>query len=150
MHAMHLSRIALTVVSFCSIVTPATPQEPSVVGVWQAREGTPSGLGPGVSASDVQTLSFDVQGRYRREIVVEGGAGGGVYPLRGKGGTIIDAGVYSFSPPDQIQYQRESYVICSVGCAPYPPPGPNAGALPFRFIGRDRAQFIGLIWTKVQ
>jgi hypothetical protein len=145
-------RFGSTAGLFFLLFSTAAAQDSSIVGIWQAREGTPSGLAPGVSASDVQTLYLDAQGNYRREIIVEGGlgAGGGANPPQGAGGKIIDAGFYRFTPPDSFQYSRQSYTICSVRCSPYPPAGPNAGTIPFVLLGQGRTQFIGLVWTKVQ
>jgi hypothetical protein len=122
-------------------------QDVSIAGVWRsAVEGQPSGTSPYPSASDVQTLYLGADGRYRREIVVEGGDG-----VRGAGGTIIDTGSYRFIPPETFQYSRQSWSVCTfAGCGPGTPIGPNAGSLPFRMIGPGRALFIGLSWTKIQ
>ena len=148
MHAMHLSRIALTVVSFCSIVTPATPQSRLSSAFGRLERAPRVGLG----RASPQAMCKPSRSMFRAAIVAKSWsrAGGGVYPLRGKGGTIIDAGVYSFSPPgpNSISARELRHLLGRMRALSAA--RPDAGALPFRFIGRDRAQFIGLIWTKVQ
>src|SRR5580658_3015160 len=80
-------------VAACIVAMPAAAQEVSIVGVWRAVEGTPSGMTPGITSSDVQVLTFTADGQYRRQITVEGGNG-----VVGAAGTIIDSGLYKFVP----------------------------------------------------
>jgi hypothetical protein len=120
---------------------PALAQEAAVAGVWRTQEGTPSGMGPGVTSSDVQTLFLYPNGRYRREIVVEG---------PGAGGKIIDSGEYRFRSPNVLQYRRQSWLVCVTYCAPAQPIGANSGTLPFELVGDHQAIFLQLGWTKIQ
>ncbi len=124
----------------------AAAQNASIAGVWQAREGTPSGDRYWVYSSDVQTLFLSPDGQYQRKIVAEGGNG-----VWGAAGTIIDSGTYSFSAPETFQYRRSSYVICTAGgCMPGQPGGANTGTLPFTLVGQGQAIFLQLRWTKVR
>jgi hypothetical protein len=124
----------------------ARAQQVSVVGVWRAVEGTPSGTTPGISSSDVQLLTLTADGQYRRQITVEGGNG-----VVGAAGTIIDSGLYRFVPPASLEYSRQSWVVCTaIACTPAAAPPPNQGTLPFQITGPTQALFIGLNWTKIQ
>jgi hypothetical protein len=116
-----------------------------ITGVWQAREGNPSGyFNPG--SSDVQTLFLTPEGQYRREIVVEGGNGS-----TGAAGKIVDQGSYRFTPPQAFQYVRQSWTLCTaLRCGPGTPIGPQQATLPFALVAPNRAQFIGLVWTKIR
>lgn len=129
------------------MAVPAAAQNSSIVGVWRSQvEGTPSGGSPGVSASDVQTLYFDPNGQYRREIVTEGGNG-----VFGAAGKIIDSGLYNFTPPATLQYSRQNWLVCTFsGCIPGSGPPPDQGTLQFQMNGQGQATFIGLTWTKIQ
>ena len=131
----------------CAWTAPAVAQDGGIAGVWRSQvEGTPSGTRPGVSASDVQTLYLNPNGQYRREIVVEGGDG-----RRGAGGTIVDAGLWRFTPPQTLEYQRQSWQVCTAaGCHPDQPIGANAGALPFRLTAPGHASFLDLTWTMIR
>jgi hypothetical protein len=136
-----------TLVAACLSATPTAAQNVSIVGVWRSSvEGTPSGLSPHVTSSDVQKLTLTADGHYRREITVEGGNG-----VVGAAGTIIDSGLYRFTPPETLQYSRQSWVICTyTGCLPGTAPPPNEGTLPFQLTGPGQATFLGLTWTKIQ
>ncbi|HLW92202.1 MAG TPA: hypothetical protein VKS78_13015 [Roseiarcus sp.] len=125
----------------------ADAQDAAIAGVWRSQvEGTPSGLVPGVSSSDVQTLTLTGAGQYRREIVVEGGNG-----VEGAGGVIVDSGLYSFAAPATFQYSRRSWIVCVANmCNPGQPIGANSGTLPFSLTGPGTANFLGLNWTKIQ
>lgn len=126
---------------------PAAAQSSPISGVWQSGvEGIPSGTGPEVSASDVQTLQLSQDGQYRREITVEGGDG-----RIGAGGKIIDSGFYRFTPPTTFEYRRSSWLVCTFGgCLPGQPIGANAGTLTFQLTAPGRAIFLGLPWLKVR
>lgn len=139
--------LRMTLVALCLLAAPVAAQNVSIVGVWRATEGTPSGTGWGVTASDVQTLTFTADGQYRRVITVEGGNG-----TTGASGTIVDSGQYRFVPPQTLEYSRQSWVICTTACvsAPTEAPPPNQGSLPFQINAQGQALFIGLIWTRVQ
>jgi hypothetical protein len=127
------------------VAEPAAAQDSYIAGVWRAREGALSGIFPGVSSSDVQTIWLSPSGQYRREVVVEGGDG-----ATGAGGTIVDSGEYRFIAPQTFQYIRHSWVVCTAGgCTPGQPIGPNTGTLPFQLAGPAQSSFIGLLWTKV-
>jgi hypothetical protein len=129
----------------CEIVKLLKDRSRCTAGVWRAHEGTSSGIFPGVSASDVQTMWLSPSGQYRREIVVEGGDG-----TTGAGGMIVDSGEYRFIAPQTFQYIRHSWLVCTAGgCTPGQPIGPNAGTLPFQLAGPGQSSFIGLLWTKV-
>jgi hypothetical protein len=128
------------------VVEPGAAQDDSIAGVWRAREESVSGIFPGVSASDIQTMWLSPSGQYRREIVVEGGDG-----VNGAGGMIVDSGEYTFVPPQTFQYSRHSWLVCTIGgCVPGQPIGPNTGTLPFELVGSGQANFIGLLWTKLR
>ena len=128
-------------------MAPSAALAQSVVGVWRSQvEGVPSGTTAQVTASDVQTMTLTADGRYQRQITVEGGDG-----TTGAGGNIIDAGVYRFTPPSSLQFQRQSWVVCgALGCAPGQPVGANAGTLPFVLSDAAHATFLGLSWTRIQ
>jgi hypothetical protein len=128
-------------------MAPAAAMAQSVVGVWRSQvEGTPSGMNGQVSSSDVQTMTLTADGRYQRQITVEGGNG-----VTGAGGNIVDAGLYRFTPPSSLQFQRQSWMVCgALGCAPGQPVGANAGTLPFVFSDAGHATFLGLAWTRIQ
>jgi hypothetical protein len=129
------------------LATAAAAQGSAISGVWRSGvEGTPSGMGPDVSASDVQTLYLSPDGQYRREVSVEGGDG-----RQGAGGKIVDSGFYRFTPPATFEYQRNGWLVCTfAGCLPGQPIGPNTGTLPFQLTGPGRAMFLGLPWIKVR
>ena len=122
-------------------------QAQSIVGVWRSQvQGTPSGMTGQVTSSDVQTLTLTADGRYQRQITVEGGNG-----VTGAAGNIIDAGAYRFTPPTTFEYQRSSWQICSaLGCTPGQPDSPNQGSAPFVLNDATHATFIGLLWTRIQ
>jgi hypothetical protein len=135
--------VAVVTAAFVLQAWSAVAQQ--ISGVWQAREGNPSGLS-NTSSSDVQTLFLTPEGQYRREIVVEGGNG-----INGAGGKIVDQGNYRFMPPQTFQYARQSWTVCTaLHCGPGTPIGPPQGTLPFTLVAPNRAQFIGLSWTKVR
>jgi hypothetical protein len=138
---------AVTIVAaLAAACAPAAAQDATIAGVWHAREGTPSGMAPGVTSSDVQTLILSADGRYRREILVEGGNG-----RAGAAGKIVDSGEYRFTPPKTFQYRRLAWVVCTyAACLPGQPIGPNSGTLPFTLKGKRQANFLGLAWTKTQ
>jgi len=92
------------------VVEPGAAQDDSIAGVWRAREESSSGVFPGVSASDIQTMWLSPSGQYRREIVVEGGDG-----VNGAGGMIVDSGEYTFVAPQTFQYSRHSWLVCTIG-----------------------------------
>ena len=128
------------------VLEPGAAQDDSIAGVWRAREESASGIFPGVSASDIQTMWLSPSGQYRREIVVEGGDG-----VNGAGGMIVDSGEYTFVAPQTVQYSRHSWLVCTIGgCVPGQPIGPNTGTLPFELVGPGQANFIGLLWTKLK
>jgi len=127
-------------------LAPAAAMAQSIVGVWRSQvQGTPSGMTPQVTSSDVQTLTLTADGHYQRQITVEGGNG-----VTGAAGNIVDTGVYQFTPPGSFQYQRTSWVVCALACLPGQPDGPNAATLPFTLTDATHATFIGIYWTRIQ
>jgi hypothetical protein len=138
---------ALAVGGVAAVIAPAAAMAQSIVGVWRSQvQGTPSGMTSQVTSSDVQTMTLTADGRYQRQIVVEGGNG-----VTGAAGTMTDSGVYRFTPPSSFQYQRSSWVTCTaLGCAPGQPDGPNTGTLPFTLSDATHASFIGIYWTRIQ
>jgi hypothetical protein len=121
----------------------AADDNATIAGVWRAREGTPTGMTAGLTSSDVQTLVLTADGRYRREIVAEGGE-----RQTQASGTILDSGTYTFRLPSSFRYRRRSWVVCAPVCLPYAPIGPNSGALTFEPKGSREAVFLGLLWRK--
>ena len=130
-----------------SLLATAAAEGTAISGMWRSGvEETPSGIGPDVSASDVQTLYLSPDGQYRREVSVEGGDG-----RQGAGGKIVDSGFYRFTPPATFEYQRRGWLVCTfAGCLPGQPIGPNAGTLPFELTGAGTAVFLGLPWVKLR
>lgn len=131
-----------------SLSAPAAAADGTAIsGIWRSGvEGTPSGIGPDVSASDVQTLYLSPDGQYRREVSVEGGDG-----RQGAGGKVVDSGLYRFTPPATFEYQRRGWLVCTfAGCLPGQPIGPNAGTLAFELTGPGTAMFLGLPWVKLR
>jgi hypothetical protein len=138
--------LAMTAGAALLAMAPAAMAQ-SIVGVWRSQvQGTPSGMTSQVTSSDVQTMTLTADGRYQRQITVEGGNG-----VTGAAGTMTDSGVYRFTPPGSFQYQRSSWVMCTaLGCAPSQPDGPNTGTLPFTLSDATHATFIGIYWTRIQ
>jgi hypothetical protein len=135
--------LAFTVIGGLDL--PVMAQDAEISGVWRAVEGSPSAPGmPG--ASDVQTLTLTPDGRYRRQIVVEGGNG-----EQGAGGTFLDTGQFRFTAPSTFAYTRQSYDLCTaITCSAYPAPPPDQGSLTFVVGPSGHARFIGLDWTRGQ
>ncbi|HEX3916300.1 MAG TPA: hypothetical protein VHW60_03100 [Caulobacteraceae bacterium] len=141
--------LAAAGVAALAAMAPAAAMAQSIAGVWRSQvEGTPSGMTPQVTSSDVQTMTLTADGRYQRQITVEGG--NGVYG-GGAAGNIVDSGQYRFSAPNAFQYQRASWTVCTAGgCMPGTPVGANSGTLPFVLSDATHATFLGLAWTRIQ
>jgi hypothetical protein len=145
--ARRLGAAALTGIALAAAMAPGAAAAQSVVGVWRSQaQGTPSGMTPQVTSSYVETLTLTADGRYQRQITVEGGNG-----VTGAAGNLVDTGVYRFTPPSTFQYQRQSWQVCTaLGCGPGQPDGPNTGAVPFNLTDASHATFIGLNWSRIQ
>jgi hypothetical protein len=139
--------LAAVAVLALAAMAPAGAMAQSIAGVWRSQvEGIPSGTTSQVTSSDVQTMTLTADGRYQRQVTVEGGNG-----VTGAGGNVVDSGQYRFVAPSSFQYQRSSWVVCGpLGCLPGQPIGPNAGTLPFTLSDATHATFLGIAWTRIQ
>jgi len=139
-------RIAAFLVGFVISLAPAIAQDNPIVGVWRTQFRSPPDIW-GMSVGLVVTSAFDASGNYRTEILSEGGNGS-----EGAAGTFVDTGVYRFTPPDMIHYQRRSYVLCIFsGCQPARPLTPDVGDLKFDIVAPGQARTgDGAEWTRIQ
>jgi hypothetical protein len=81
----------LAVVGAVLMAAPVGAMAQSIAGVWRSQvQGTPSGMTGQVTSSDVQTLTLTADGRYQRQITVEGG--NGVIGAAGMHGGWVPAG----------------------------------------------------------